>query len=134
MRQLITRPRQASTQPFQARASSLRVWLLLGVLLFSLLGFQALGLKHAIDHSTYSADPANAQSNLQTDHAYPHQDSSSSCHLYDAITLAAFIASANPILQLLNNINFTLISYFQNQYNQSNQQAYQSRAPPAIIL
>jgi hypothetical protein len=109
----------------------IRGWMALSFLLVSLLGTHWIGYAHGINHSGLS----NQTTELNcTDQATEIQHSSASCHLYDALTLAGFIASEPN-----HFISITAFGQARDKLNKPYLDSihaglYQSRAPPTFIL
>jgi hypothetical protein len=109
----------------------IRGWMALSFLLVSLLGTHWIGYAHGINHSGLS----NQTTELScTDQATEVQHSSASCHLYDALTLAGFIASEPN-----HFISITAFGQARDKLNKPYLDSihaglYQSRAPPTFIL
>ena len=109
----------------------LRGWIALSFLLVSLLGAHWIGFSHGIAHSgihhqNIELSCVDSASNLE--------HSSASCYLFDALTLAGFIASeASPQFSITASL-----AIFKASSNSVPAQIhiglYQSRAPPTFIL
>lgn len=102
----------------------------LGLLLFCLLGTQAFGLKHSISH----AQP-NQQIELgASDSDTLLQHGSASCHLFDALSLASFIAPDLAIPLANASLKLAFIAHDHSITHSRPPSLYQSRAPPTFIL
>jgi hypothetical protein len=108
-----------------------RGWIALSFLLASLLGTHWIGFTHAIAHSGIHYQNIELSC---VDQAPTLGHSSANCHLFDALTLAGFVAST-PSTFLDSN-------FFHEVQSASNDAPsarspiglYQSRAPPSFIL
>ena len=106
-------------------------WIALSFLLVSLIGTHWIGYAHGINHSGLR----NQTTELScADQATEVQHSSASCHLYDALTLAGFIASEPN-----HFISITVFGQTRDKLNKPYLDSihaglYQSRAPPTFIL
>jgi hypothetical protein len=102
------------------------------LLLFCLLGTHWVGFAHGISHAGLHSQ--NIEQCSAADSSSDITHGSDACHLYDALTLAGFIAS-DTATQL--NIASS-IAVFKASSNSPPAQIhiglYQSRAPPTFIL
>jgi hypothetical protein len=102
------------------------------LLLFCLLGTHWVGFAHGISHAGLHSQ--NIEQCSAADSSTEISHGSDACHLYDALTLAGFIAS-DTATQL--NIASS-IAVFKASNNSPPAQIhiglYQSRAPPTFIL
>ncbi|WP_128113568.1 hypothetical protein [Polynucleobacter necessarius] len=102
------------------------------LLLFCLIGTHWIGFSHSISH----AQPqGQANISLNTESALPSLNHSSDvCHLFDALTLAGFIA-VDSVAGGVHNA-FTHQPSFSNAsfIAQASIKSYQSRAPPSLLL
>ncbi|QWD61040.1 hypothetical protein [Polynucleobacter sp. MWH-UH35A] len=102
------------------------------LLVFCLLGTHWIGLSHSISHAGMQDLSLEIGKSNTSDKSLSH--SSDVCHLFDALSLAGFIPSAlstsntdqqSTLAQ--SNVNY---AFLRNLFSS----AYQSRAPPTIIL
>jgi hypothetical protein len=104
------------------------------LLLFCLLGTHWVGFAHGISHAGLHSQNIEQCSATDANSAAGVTHGSDACHLYDALTLAGFIAS-DTATQL--NIASS-IAVFKASSNSPPAQIhiglYQSRAPPTFIL
>ena len=108
-----------------------RGFIALSFLLASLLGTHWIGFAHGIHHSGLSHQTNELSC---SDNATEAQHSTPSCHLFDALTLAGFIASEPN--------HFISINAFGQSHDKLNKPyldsihagQYQPRAPPTFIL
>ncbi len=109
----------------------IQVALSIVLLAFCLLGTRWIGLSHSISHANFQSQ--TEVSSIAVDVAPSQNHNSDACHLFDALTLAGFVAT---------DIVTTVIHI--NQPNQSGGvdssfiaqafiEHYQSRAPPALL-
>jgi hypothetical protein len=109
----------------------IQVALSIALLAFCLLGTRWIGLSHSISHANFQSQ--TEVSSIAVDVAPSQNHNSDACHLFDALTLAGFVAT---------DIVTTVIHI--NQPNQSGGvdssfiaqafiEHYQSRAPPALL-
>ena len=109
----------------------LRGWIALSFLLVSLLGSHWIGFSHGIAHS--GIQHQNIELSC-VDSAPNLEHSSASCYLFDALTLAGFIASeASPQFSITGSIA-TFKASSNSPPAQIHIGLYQSRAPPTFIL
>jgi hypothetical protein len=109
----------------------IRGWMALSFLLVSLLGTHWIGYAHGINHSGLS----NQTTALScTDQATEVQHSSASCDLYDALTLAGFVASEPNHFISISAFGQTRDKLNKPYLNSIHAGLYQSRAPPTFIL
>jgi hypothetical protein len=109
-----------------------RALLVFGILALSLLGTQCLGLTHGIAHAGFQG--SNSELHSKTPSATAISHGSAACHLFDALTLASFIA---PHIQA--SIDATPYTKSNSQLSsitsaQISWASYQSRAPPSRTL
>ena len=109
----------------------LRGYLALGFLLGCLLGTHWIGFAHGIAHS--GIQHQNIELSC-VDSAPNLEHSSASCYLFDALTLAGFIASeTSPQFSITGSIA-TFKASSNSPPAQIHIGLYQSRAPPTFIL
>jgi hypothetical protein len=102
----------------------------LGLLLFCLLGTQAIGLKHSISHAQ-----GNQQTVLGVSDTDPLlQHGSASCHLFDALSLASFITPDLTVSLAHVPLHIAFIAHNHSLTNSRSPNPYQSRAPPTFTL
>ena len=116
---------------FNKSSKQFRGFIALSFLLARLLGTHWIGFAHGINHSGIHHERIGQD--------YEHQEptlghSSASCHLFDALTLAGFIASDSNLssaqkifAQAISGSNYLIPACIHVGL-------YQSRAPPAFIL
>ena len=102
------------------------------LLVLCLLGTHWIGLSHSISHAGFHGTSLEVSKSSSADKSLTH--SSDVCHLFDALSLASFIPSAqsdSAALQIsaLAQSNVNLL-FLRNTVSS----AYQSRAPPTFIL
>ncbi|MFZ4062227.1 MAG: hypothetical protein ACOYK2_03055 [Polynucleobacter sp.] len=100
-------------------------------LLASILGAHWIGFAHGISHS--GLGHANTELSC-TDQSPSLTHSAASCHLFDALTLAGFIASESTSLF---SVNASTEAFKASSYSppaRLHVGLYQSRAPPTFIL
>ena len=110
----------------------IQVALSVALLAFCLLGTRWIGLSHSISH-------ANMQSQSEASsiavHASPSLSHSSDvCHLFDAITLAGFLASDTISPGTFGNHDNQSDGLVNTFILQAVTEHYQSRAPPTLLL
>ena len=102
----------------------------LGLLLFCLLGTQAIGLKHSISHAQPSQQIELGTSDVDT----LLQHGSASCHLFDALSLASFITPDLTVSLAHALLKLAFIAHDHSIAYSRLPSLYQSRAPPTFIL
>ena len=109
----------------------IQVALSIALLAFCLLGTRWIGLHHSISHANFQSQ--TELSTIAVDATPSQNHSSDVCHLFDALTLAGFVASDNAASVIHNNhanesggfdIYFIAQSFIEH---------YQSRAPPTLL-
>ncbi len=108
-----------------------RGFIALSLLLVCLLGTHWIGLTHGIAHSGLSGQSLELSS---SDQSVGNGHGSSSCHLFDALTLASFISPSNyfEINQTVFSKAISVASTFKPALTDAG--PYQSRAPPAFHI
>ena len=101
-------------------------------LVLCLLGTHWIGLSHSISHAGIQDSSLEFSKSSAVDKSLNH--SSDVCHLFDALSLAGFIPSAQS-----DSAAFELSALVQSNINlpflrNLVSSAYQSRAPPTLIL
>ena len=109
-----------------------RALLVCGILILSLLGTQSLGFTHGIAHAGFQG--SNSELHLSTHSSPAISHGPAACHLFDALTLASFIAphiqaSVNTISHKQSNPQLSNLTSPQVSWA-----SYQSRAPPSLTL
>jgi len=110
----------------------MQIALSVALLVFCLLGTRWIGLSHSISH-------ANLQSKIEAcsiavDAAPSQNHNSDVCHLFDALTLAGFVAS-NDAAPITHDYHAGVSSRYENLFvAQTLIGHYQSRAPPPFFL
>ena len=102
----------------------------LGLLIFCLLGTHWIGLTHSISHAQSSqiiAPSASDQHSMLT-------HDSARCHLFDALSLASFIAPSDSAAVIYAHFNETYVQYGHSVANGRPPALYQSRAPPPSFI
>jgi hypothetical protein len=98
------------------------------LLLFCLLGTHWIGLSHSISHAGLHSQ--NVEKCSPDDSVASAAHSSDACHLFDALTLAGFIAAGDPdVIRHPAHISETIRSV-DLVLTESSTASYQSRAPP----
>jgi hypothetical protein len=113
----------------------LRDIFVVGFLLFCMLGTHWIGFTHGIAHTgVATASKALGSSSQSCDINATFTHSSASCHLFDALTLASFVAPDQLILNsqaIHTEFTATLVTA---AVHQTTITPYQSQAPPHFIL
>ncbi|CAM3713601.1 hypothetical protein [Polynucleobacter arcticus] len=109
----------------------LRAFIALSFLLVSLLGTHWIGFAHGISHSGIQQHAIELSCLDQTP-ALGHD--SVGCHLFDALTLAGFVASTTASFAALNSITTFKPLTGKSVVVGIQVGLYQSRAPPTFIL
>ena len=102
------------------------------LLVLCLLGTHWVGLSHSITHTGFQGQSLEVGSTIVIDKSLSH--TSDICHLFDALSLAGFIPSAqlDSDLNCLSTSDQPNTNYSSPRYFISS--AYHSRAPPSFIL
>ena len=108
-----------------------RQFIALSFLLASLLGAHWIGFTHGITHS--GIHHQNIQLSC-VDQAPSLGHGSTSCHLFEALTLAGFITSTPSSFQIQASFGAFKPLPEQTPLNRIQAGLYQSRAPPSFIL
>ena len=103
----------------------------LGFLLVSLLGTHWIGFAHGIAHSGIHSPSIELSC---VDQAPTLGHSSAGCHLFDALTLAGFIASTPNLFIGINFFREVQLVSADSSLTRIHIGLYQSRAPPSFIL
>ena len=101
-------------------------------LIFCLLGTHWIGLSHSISHAGFQAQIAHASPSSNIDKTLNH--SSDVCHLFDALSLAGFMPSSELTSAVISLSSLDLSTASNRLLANSVYSAYQSRAPPILIL
>ena len=101
-------------------------------LVFCLLGTHWIGLSHSISHGSFQNQSIELAKSSAVDNTFTH--SSDICHLFDALSLAGFIPSTDSISAVIELSTLDFSSKINSYLISSVHSAYQSRAPPALIL
>lgn len=118
-------------------------WVMLGLVLLSLLSTQWLGLVHHIEHQEFKPSATlHAHESLASceshDHSLlvflGHEENSSECKLFDALTLAGIITGGLVTYAVPNLFHQSLFSITSIPIQSVSYRLYQSRAPPFLIL
>ncbi|ANI99512.1 hypothetical protein A8O14_05045 [Polynucleobacter wuianus] len=106
--------------------------LAVALLLVCMIGTHSIGFAHSISHVTVQQQAVTQASSSEIASTFSH--SSDTCHLFDALTLAGFIpdASTQTMAAELAKPIFDFPLHF--VFEQAAPSAYQSRAPPTLIL
>ena len=102
------------------------------LLVFCLLGTQWIGLAHRISHAGYQTQALEISTYSKADKGLGH--SSDVCHLFDALSLAGFIPSAQSHSESLSISTLDQSNGSNNPPRHFFGGSYQSRAPPTFIL
>jgi hypothetical protein len=102
------------------------------LLLFCLLGTHWVGFAHGISHSGLHSQNIEQCSAADTSSDITH--GSDACHLYDALTLAGFIASDTATQSNIASSVAVFKASSNSPVAQIHIGLYQSRAPPTFIL
>ena len=108
-----------------------RLLIALSFLLLSLLGTHWIGFAHSISHSGIHQQVLEESCSDSMPIAGHH---ASTCHLFDALTLAGFIHSEAGIFLSGNLFKDVQIQSKQFVVSRTRADLYQSRAPPSFIL
>jgi hypothetical protein len=108
-----------------------RGFVALSFLLASLLGTHWIGFAHGIHHSGLSQQTSELSC---SDHATELKHSSPSCHLFDALTLAGFIAPEQNHVLSIHAFVESRDKLHKPYLDSIHAGLYQSRAPPTFIL
>jgi hypothetical protein len=101
------------------------------LLAFCLLGTRWIGLSHSISHANFQSQ--TEISSTAVDAAPSQNHNSDVCHLFDALTLAGFVASDNAAsVKHVNHANHSR-AFDSSHIAQSFIERYQSRAPPTLL-
>jgi hypothetical protein len=112
----------------------IRDWIALSFLLISLLGTHWVGFAHGISHSGLHSQNIEQCSATDADSATGVTHGSDACHLYDALTLAGFIASDTATQSNIASSIAVFKASSNSPVAQIHIGLYQSRAPPTFIL
>lgn len=107
-------------------------WIALSFLLISLLGTHWVGFAHGISHSGLHSQ--NIEQCSAADSTSDITHGSDACHLYDALTLAGFIASDTATQSNIASSVAVFKASSNSPVAQIHIGLYQSRAPPTFIL
>ena len=100
------------------------------LLMFCLLGTHWIGFSHSISHATLQSQAGIDSS--QSDQQSSLNHGSDVCHLFDALTLAGFVA-AQPLTEIAHQLHTFLFLASDNSFiAQAAIEHYQSRAPPIL--
>jgi hypothetical protein len=102
------------------------------LLLFCLLGTHWVGFAHGISHAGLHSQNIEQCSAANSSAEIAH--SSDACHLYDALTLAGFIASDTATQSHIASSTTSFKASSNSPAAQIHIGLYQSRAPPTFIL
>ena len=106
--------------------------LAVALLLICMMGTHWIGFAHRISHASVAQQ--NVSQTLATESTPTYSHSSDVCHLFDALTLAGFLPGTFTATFTAQTINSLLISSPVFLLAQAALSAYQSRAPPSLIL
>ena len=109
-----------------------RALIALGLLLFSLVGTQYLGFAHSISHAGFQG--VNVELSTDDRAAFGISHAAADCHLFDALTLASFIAPDVQSSIGVLSYSGTFTPLLEVTVFQALASPYQSRAPPSITL
>ncbi len=109
-----------------------RALIALGLLLFSLLGTQYLGFAHSISHAGFQGVNVELHTGDRTSFGISH--AAADCHLFDALTLASFIAPDVQSSIGVLSYSGTFTPLLEVTVFQALASPYQSRAPPSITF
>lgn len=104
----------------------------IALLAFCLLGTRWIGLSHSISHASFQSQ--TEVSAIAFDVAPSHNHNSDVCHLFDALTLAGFVASDDAASISHVSHSNVLAGYENHLLAQVFVGHYQSRAPPSLFL
>lgn len=109
----------------------IQVALSIVLLAFCLLGTRWVGLSHSISHANFQSQ--TEISSTAVDAAPSQNHNSDVCHLFDALTLAGFVAAdtINPVVHS-NHANHS-VGFDTYYIAQAFIEHYQSRAPPTLL-
>ncbi|MBU3582104.1 hypothetical protein ICN19_08750 [Polynucleobacter sp. AP-Capit-er-40B-B4] len=110
----------------------IQVALSIALLAFCLLGTRWIGLSHSISHANLQIQTEACS--IEIDAAPSQNHNSDVCHLFDALTLAGFVASDNSTLITYGNHVSRSERLDKSLAVQVFIEHYQSRAPPALFL
>ena len=102
------------------------------LLVFCLLGTHWVGLSHSISHANPQNQSIEKYTAATPDKSFNH--SSDVCHLFDSLTLAGCIPSANTALSSLQIHALEKFQLAPQLFSLISLASYQSRAPPSFIL
>mgnify|MGYP006946110029 FL=1 len=109
----------------------IQVALSIALLAFCLLGTRWIGLSHSISHAHFQSQ--TEASSIAVDATPSQNHNADVCHLFDALTLAGFVATdiVTPVIHAnqpnqsgVANNSFIAQAFIEH---------YQSRAPPALL-
>ena len=109
-----------------------RALIALGFLLFSLLGTQYLGFAHSVSHAGLQG--VNLELSTSDRNSFGISHAAADCHLFDALTLASFIAPDVQSSIKVLSYSGTFTPLLEVTVFQALASPYQSRAPPTITL
>ena len=110
----------------------MQIALSVALLVFCLLGTRWIGLSHSISHASLQSQTEVIS--IAFDAAPSHNHNSDVCHLFDALTLAGFVAS-NDAAPITHDYHAGVSSRYENLFvAQTLIGHYQSRAPPPFFL
>jgi len=104
--------------------------LMSALLVFCLLGTHWVGFSHSISHASLQSKTEIDSSQVDKQSSLKH--SSDVCHLFDALTLAGFVA-AEPLATITFHLHAFLFTAADITFlAQTAIEHYQSRAPPTL--
>jgi hypothetical protein len=110
----------------------IQVALSVALLAFCLLGTRWIGLSHSISHANMQSQSEASTTAVHTSPSLSH--SADVCHLFDAITLAGFLASDTISPGTFGSHDNQPDGSVNTFIAQAVTEHYQSRAPPTLLL
>ena len=102
------------------------------LLVFCLLGSHWVGFSHSISHAHLQSQTEASPASVDAQPSLHH--SSDVCHLFDALSLAGFIAQDSEIAIAISHFDNQSDRFDNSLIAQAPIERYQSRAPPTLLL
>ncbi len=109
----------------------IQVALSIALLAFCLLGTHWIGLSHSILHANFQSQIE--VSSIAVDATPTQNHNSDVCHLFDALTLAGFVATDTVTPAVRDNHTNHSVGFDTYFIAQAFIEHYQSRAPPTLL-
>jgi hypothetical protein len=97
-----------------------------------MMGIHWIGFSHSVSHAGFQQTSISQSCTNELAPTYSH--TSDICHLFDALTLAGFIPGTSAGTPSVETANLVLAGPPAFIFAQAASAAYQSRAPPTLLL